>query len=304
MRILDAHQHFWDLSANYHPWLADRPVPFRYGDYAAIRRDYMPDDYRRDAAGFDIAGTVYVETEWDPSDPAGEVDWVTALAAREGLPTAVVARARLDDPGVGDLLARYGRAPLVRGVRHKPRAARSPDAVEPGAPGSMGDPAWRRGYAMLAANGLSFDLQTPWWHLPEAADLAEAFPDTPIVLNHAGLPADRSEEGLAAWRAAIEVLARAPNAFVKVSGIGVPGRPWTDDLQRRVVLGTVEVFGVERAMVGSNFPVDALVATFGEIMGGFDRILAGFPEVERRALFLGNAARFYRIDPAALENAP
>src|SRR5262249_34520844 len=148
--IIDAHQHFWNLSLRKHPWLQDEPPPpFRYGDTRPLRRDYLPADYRADMGRHRVVGTVYVETEWDPSDPVGETHWVQRLAAREGLPSAVVAEAWLDREDAADVLARQAACPLVRGIRHKPRAAPSPDAVVPGAPGSMGDPRWRGGFAHL-----------------------------------------------------------------------------------------------------------------------------------------------------------
>jgi predicted TIM-barrel fold metal-dependent hydrolase len=295
MRIVDPHQHFWDLEANYLPWLADRPVAFRYGDYDALKRNYLPDDYRADATGFEIVGTVFVETEWDPTDPLGEIAWVEALRERTGLPTVMVAQAGLDREDVEEVLAAEATVPFVRGIRHKPRAAPRPEAVEAGAPGSMGDPAWRRGYALLAPNGLSFDLQTPWWHLREALDLAEAFPDTTIILNHTGLPADRSDEGLRGWREAIQWFARAPNVAAKISGLGVRGEPWTADTNRPIVLDMIDAFGVERCMFASNFPVDSLVASFETIFGGFLAITGDFTDEERRALFHDNAIRTYRM---------
>jgi predicted TIM-barrel fold metal-dependent hydrolase len=295
MRIVDPHQHFWDLEANYLPWLADRPVAFRYGDYDALKRNYLPDDYRADATGFEIVGTVFVETEWDPTDPLGEIAWVEALRERTGLPTVMVAQAGLDREDVEEVLAAEATVPFVRGIRHKPRAAPRPEAVEAGAPGSMGDPAWRRGYALLAPNGLSFDLQTPWWHLREALDLAEAFPDTTIILNHTGLPADRSDEGLRGWREAIQWFARAPNVAAKISGLGVRGEPWTADANRSIVLDMIEAFGVERCMFASNFPVDSLVASFETIFGGFLAITGDLTDEERRALFHDNAIRTYRM---------
>lgn len=294
--IVDAHQHFWDLSLGKHPWLRDEPPPpFRYGDTLPLRRSYLPADYRADAARYRVVGTVYVETEWDPTDPVGETRWVQDLAAREGLPSAVVAQAWLDRDDIEDVLARQAACPLVRGIRHKPAAAPSPDAVVPGAPGSMGDPRWRAGFARLARHGLSFDLQTPWWHLHEAAALAHAFPDTQIVLNHTGLPADRSAEGLRGWRDAMATLAAEPNVAVKISGLGVPGRPWTGESNREVVLRTLDLFGVARAMFASNFPVDGLVATFDTIYAGFKAIVGGFSLAERRRLFHDNAVRFYRL---------
>lgn len=295
--IVDAHQHFWDVSLGKHPWLRDEPPPpFRYGDTRPLRRDYLPSDYRADARDHRVVATVYVETEWDPADPLGETRWVQALAAREGLPSVVVAQAHLDRDDVEDVLARQAACPLVRGIRHKPSAALSPDAVVPDAPGSMGDPRWRAGYARLAHHGLSFDLQTPWWHLREAAALARAFPDTLIILNHTGLPADRSPEGLRGWRDAMATLAAEPNVAVKISGVGVTGRPWTAESNREVVLRTIDLFGVDRAMFASNFPVDSLVATFDTIYAGFKAIVRDFPLADRRRLFHDNAVQLYRLD--------
>ncbi len=294
--IVDAHQHFWDLGRNYLPWLSDQPpIPFRYGDYRALRRNYLPADYLRDAAGHDVVKTVYVETEWDPRDPVGETRWVQEIIEQSGFPHGIVAGARLDDPGVEAVLAGHCEFPRVRGIRHKPKAAPSPDRVEKNAPGSMGDPAWRRGFALLEKYGLSFDLQTPWWHLEEAAALARDFPATPIILNHTGLPADRSPEGLAGWRRAMASLAACPNAAVKISGLGQPGRPWTVASNRGVVRDTIEIFGIERCMFASNFPVDGLCATFDAIFRGFKTIVRDLPEADQRRLFHDNAIRIYRL---------
>jgi predicted TIM-barrel fold metal-dependent hydrolase len=296
--IIDAHQHLWDLSLGKLPWLRDEPPPpFRYGDTRPLRRDYLPADYRADIRGHRVVGTVYVETEWDPADPIGETRWVETLAAQEGLPSAVVAQAWLDGDDVEEILARQAACPLVRGIRHKPQAAPSPDAVVERAAGSMGDPRWRAGYARLARHGLSFDLQTPWWHLGEAAALARAFPDTLIILNHTGLPADRSPEGLRGWRDAMATLAAEPNVAVKISGLGVPGQPWTAESNREVVLRAIDLFGVGRAMFASNFPVDGLVASFDTIYRGFKAIACDLSRADRRRLFHDNAVRLYRLPP-------
>ena len=146
--IVDAHQHFWDLTRNYHPWLCDEPPPrLRYGDYTPLRRNYLPADYRRDAAGFDIAGTVYVEAEWDPRDPIGETRWVHDLADRTGLPTVMVARAWLAREDAAEVLAQQAAFPLVRGIRQKPTTAATPAEFRRGSRGAMSDPEWRKGYA-------------------------------------------------------------------------------------------------------------------------------------------------------------
>jgi predicted TIM-barrel fold metal-dependent hydrolase len=295
MPIIDAHQHFWDLSLGRHPWLGgEHQVPFRYGDYSAIRRDYLPDDYARDSANFDVVKTVHMEAEWDPADPLAETAWLMDLNARTGRPNAIVGQAWFARDDIADVLAGHAACPLMRSIRQKPAAAPSREAFRPRIPGSMADPAFRAGYALLGGHGLHYDLQTPWWHLGEAADLARDFPETTVILNHTGLPADRSREGLDGWRAAMETFAAQPNAMVKISGICVPRRAWTADLNREVVLDTIAIFGADRAMFASNFPVDSLWASFDEIFGGFLEITAGLPEADRRKLFHDNAERVYR----------
>jgi len=292
--IVDAHQHFWDPRVNYHPWLCDEPmIPFRYGDYGAIRRPYLPADYFTDAAGEGVVKTVYVETEWDPRDPVGEMRYVAKLRSETGYPTVAVAQARLDRGDAAQTLEQQAAFPFVRGIRHKPRANGAPNDA---APGGMSDPGWRAGFAALGRLGLRFDLQTPWWHLHEAAQLARDFPDTQIVLNHAGLPADRSPEGLDGWQTAMATLADCPNAAVKISGLGVPGEPWTVAAIREIVLTTIELFGVERCMFASNFPVDRLCGSFAVIFGGFREIARGFAASEQRKLFGDNAARIYEME--------
>jgi predicted TIM-barrel fold metal-dependent hydrolase len=283
--IADAHQHFWDPRSNYHPWLCDQPpVPFRYGDYAALRKPYLPVDYFADTRGHEVMKTVYVETEWNPRDPLGETAWVDALRRGSGFPTVMVAQAWLDREDAASVLERQAAFDFVRGIRHKPR------------PGAMRDARWRAGYALLARHALRFDLQAPWSELADAAALCRAFPDTPLILNHTGLPADRSAQGMAGWKQALRLLAQCPNAAIKISGIGVPGARWTPESNREIVLSAIEIFGPARAMFASNFPVDKLCATFDEIYRGFREIASVFSESERKLLFYGNASRIYAME--------
>jgi len=283
--IADAHQHFWDPRENYHPWLCDEPpIAFRYGDYSALRRPYLPADYFADAGPQRVAKTVYVETEWDPRDPLGEMSWVDRLRRATGFPTVAVAQAWLDRDDAASVLERQAAFPFVRGIRHKPR------------PGAVRDARWRAGYSRLARLGLRFDLQAPWSELADAADLCHAYPDTQLILNHAGLPADRSAEGIAGWKRALRLLAACPNAAIKISGLGVPSRRWTAELNREVVLSAIEIFGPARAMFASNFPVDRLCASFDEIYCGFREITKDFSAMEQAALFHDNAIRIYAME--------
>lgn len=302
MKIIDAHHHFWDPAQNPHPWLTDEPmIPFRYGDYSPIRRRFMPEDYDAAAAGWEITASVTMEGEWDPSDPTGEAVWMAALAAETGRPAAHSAQAWLDRADLDAVLERYVDVPLVRSVRHKPRANPKPGGPE----GGMADAAFRRGFAKLSTAGLMFELQTPWWHLDEAVAMAAASPETPIILNHAGLPSDRAAEAITGWRAALSRFAALPQAVVKISGLGLKGQPWRLEDNRDVIRMAIDAFGPSRAMVASNFPVDGLCGSFDTLLNGYLAATADYTEAERHDLFFGAAARVYdlRIDPNAADGA-
>lgn len=294
LTIVDAHQHFWDPQTHYYPWLCDEPpVPFRYGDYRPIRRRYLPPDYRADAAPYLVEKSVYVEAEWNPADPVGEMRFIDSLRRDHGLPSVAVAQAWLDAADAAAVLEQQAAFSFVRSVRHKPRANRSPADA---APGGMTDSRWRAGYAQLARHGLRFDLQTPWWHLHEAVRLAIDHPQMQIILNHTGLPADRSAEGIAGWTRAMTALAACPNVAVKISGLGQPGQAWTATANRAIVRGVIDLFGPARCMFASNFPVDSLCASFATIFDGFRSIVRDLSQDEQRGLFRDNAIRIYAIE--------
>ena len=296
MEIVDAHHHLWDLGRLHYPWLVEEPmIPFRYGDYSKIRHNYLPADFRRDSARQNVVATVHMEAEVKRDDPVAETKWIHEIADKHGFPNAVIGHAIFERDDIGHILRGHAAFPLMRAIRHKPRAAPSRDAIVKDAPGSMSDPKWRSGYARLAEFGMHYELQTPYWHLYEAAELARDFPHITIVLNHAGLPVDRSEAGLTAWREAMAAFAAEPNTRVKISGIGLSGGGWTVEANRPVVLTTIALFGAGRCMFASNFPVDSVCAGYDTIFDGFKAIVADLPDADQRRLFRGNALREYRI---------
>ena len=297
LQIIDAHHHLWDLEHNYYPWLSDQPKRSEIlGNYLDIRRTYLPEHYYRDAVGFRVVKTVHIEAEHDRNEQVKETAWLHEMNARHGLPNAIVGHVWFTDPECDEKLARHSAFPLFRGIRSKPVTSERPGESLRGKPGTMDDPKWRTGYALLKKHKLSFDLRVPYWHLDEAADIARDFPDTPIALNHTGYPWDRSPEGLTAWRKSMEVLARYPNVHVKVSELGLPDRPWTVEGNRRVVLDAVSIFGIERCMFGSNYPVARLFASYETILRGIFEILSHHSHADLHAFFYSNAERFYRIE--------
>ncbi len=297
VKVVDAHHHLWDLDALHYPFLTDAVADdFFLGEYGAIRRNYLARDFRRDSADQNVVKTVHVEAECNRDRQVDETRWLTGVHAAHGFPNAIVGHAWFDRENTEEILAAHAEFPLVRGIRSKPRTAPSPAEMTPGGPGTMQDERWLAGFALLEKYRLSWDLRVPYWHLAEAAEVARAFPGTQIVLNHTGFPWDRSPAGLAAWREGMAALAARPNVHVKISCLCLREGPWTVAGNRPVVLETIELFGVDRCMFASNFPVDRLRASYDTIYTAFKAIVADFPAADRAKLFAENAMRFYRID--------
>ncbi len=295
--FIDCHHHIWEPAHGRHPWLRpDSREPFRYGDTTPLKRTYLPADYDGDAAGFNVVAHVTMEGEWDPEDQVAETAWLADTLSGHRAYVGHVARAWLARPDIEVVLAGHGAWPFVKGIRQKPVTAARPDLVMPGTPGSLSDPAFRRGYAKLQRFGLHYELQAPWWHVDELIDLIMEFPETPIVINHMFTPVDRSEAGLAGWRRALERAASAPQTTLKVSGMGIAGRRWRLDDHRDVIRFAIDTFGPDRCMIASNFPVDGLCGDYPTIIDGYLAATADLDPDARNALFHDTAIRVYRLD--------
>lgn len=144
-------------------------------------------------------------------------------------------------------------------------------------------------------HGMSWDLRVPYWHLAEAADVAAQFPSLPIVVNHLGLPWDRSDEGLAAWRQGMEALAGHDNVHVKLSELGLRDAAWNTDENARLIREAVDIFGWQRCMFASNLPVSGLSVDMATLIETVSQGIAHLTDEARRAIWHDNALRFYRI---------
>lgn len=298
--IVDAHHHLWWLDgAIRYPWLQDSydPAHFILGDYDALRRDFDVQAFRRAMSPRSpVVASVHVEAECARSDALAETRWLHQAAAADRLPSAVVAWVDLLADDACERIAEQTAYSLVRGVRFKPRTSRTPNETVDGA-GSLSDPRWPRALDRLASFGLSWDLRLPFWHLEEAASLLSQTPAVNVVLEHAGLPWDRSPAGLACWRRGMEALAANARVTVKLSEFGLRDAVWNERENRRIIADAIAIFGAESCMFASNFPVAGLRVTYGALV---DTMSAAMAEIDlsdaaRRAIWHDNAVRIYRI---------
>lgn len=321
--IIDPHHHLWDAR----PRLAHLPDHV-FMEALKRRPLYLADELIGDMrAGHNVRATVYLECGGfyrtdgpDAFKPVGETEYVAAVAekAANGACAAIIGHVDLRiGAAARDVLEAHVAAGggRFRGIRHggswdADPAILGPLNVRP--EGLYRDKAFREGFAQLAPMGLSFDAWLLEPQLGDLIDLARAFPDTTIVLDHVGTPlgmgAYRLKDRFDIWRESIRTLASCKNVNVKLGGLAMvfPNFPSTlqeppassqqlADEWRPYVETCVEAFGANRCMFESNFPVDGVTCDYATLWNAFKRIAKDASASEKAALFHDAAARVYRI---------
>jgi predicted TIM-barrel fold metal-dependent hydrolase len=286
--IVDSHCHLWDLGMDRHPWLRPTGGAIQaLGDLAPIRRNYLVDDYRRDAANQTVVASVHIEAAWDrAAEPLAEIRWLETLDKSSGVAIRYIAFAGLAALDAGTVLDRLSEVRRCVGVRqmlswHPTEPARS-FAPRP----SIADEAdFRRGVALLARHDQLLELMVYPYQAEEVARLARDFPNQRFIINHCGSPIDRDRDGMALWREGLKLLGSAPNVNIKISALTAYDPSPTAESLRAVALHCIDSFGVDRAMFGSDFPVGRLWTSFDAIFDGFKTIVRDFSQDEQSALF-------------------
>jgi L-fuconolactonase len=311
--IIDAHHHIWEEPGN----------PYLLEDFASD----LASGHAIQASVFVQAHYGYRETGPEALRPVGETEKVMALivdAEARGITTAVCAAI----VGHADLMLGDGVAAVLdahisvagdrfKGVRHSvSRDSHFPGGIvlRASPAGMLGNPAYRAGLATVARYGLSYDAMLYHRQIPELTAMARAMPTLPIILDHYGCMigvgpyAGREADTFREWRASMTELAACPNVSVKLGGMGmiICGADWNDrpappsstELAAAwtpLVESCIDLFGVDRCMFESNFPVDKGMYSYAVLWNAFKRIAYGASVSEKAALFRGTAARVYRI---------
>ncbi|AUC95110.1 amidohydrolase [Bradyrhizobium sp. SK17] len=295
--IVDGHHHIWrqaDLA-----WLSGPMQPRIFGPYEPIRRDYPIEEYLADLEGTGVTRSVYVQTNWPNGQFEDEAAWVQQTADAHGRPHALVAYADFSVDDVRPQLDRLKRYPLVRGVRMQLHWHENPLYRFAARPDLCADPVIRRNVGHLVDYGWSFDLQVFASQMADAAGLAEACPDVTFVLQHAGMLEDLSPQGRAAWRAGMARLAQCPNVVSKLSGLGTFIHRNDPAHIAGIVTDTVAIFGADRCLFGSNFPIEKLWTSYRNLIDAFKAAVGPLSPAQRDAIFSTTAERVYRLGPSA-----
>jgi predicted TIM-barrel fold metal-dependent hydrolase len=293
--IVDAHHHVWRQADM--PWLSGPMVPRIFGPYEPIRRDYLIEEYQRDAAAAGITASVYVQPNWPMDRVVDEARWIAELHSRTGWPMAMVGCADLFAPDAVEVMrAQQAVCPLVVGTRLQLHWHERPEFRFASAPDRMKDPTFRDNIGALRDLGWLFELQVFAPQMHDAAALVAEHPDVTFVLVHAGMLTDHTDPAvLAEWRAGMRELAAHPNVVVKLTGQGTFVHRVDEELIDMVTATCLALFGSERCLWGSNFPVEKIWTDMPALVGAWRRVLGKYPVEVQRDVFAATARRVYSL---------
>jgi L-fuconolactonase len=291
-KAIDSHFHIWRQKDQ--PWLVGPMVPRIFGPYEPIRRDYPIEEFLADQKGSGVVKAVYVQTNWAKEDFEKEVAFLTDTAKASGWPHAIVGYADMTVDDVRPQIDRLKKYPLLRGVRmqlhwHETpafRFAKSADQVI--------DPVVKRNVARLKDYGLSFDLQLFPAQMRDGLELVGENPGTDFILTHTGMLTDLAEPVVEEWKAGLRTLAKAPNLYAKLSGLGTFVHRNDPELIDFIVKETIGILGSERLMFGSNFPIEKLRTDHASLVAAHRKAVARHGAEAEADIFWNTAARVYR----------
>ena len=296
LRIFDAHVHLFDCEANTYAFLdhEDRSFKSIAGDYSALPRSYLADDYLSHSAWCQMEGMVWYEFLSD--DPVREAQWAQHLGDGSRLRQSMVVLVDFLDPALDERLEAYAALPNVVAVREHlgwdpgnalRRFAKRPDLLT--------DPAWRKGLGALRRHGFKCGIELFAPQLSDLPGVTRLYPDIGFTLAVLGWPLDLSPTGYRQWRHDLAVLSRCANVRIEIAAIEcVFGMDWRREKVAPWILSAIEMFGPARCMFGSHMPIAGLSVGFERLYDAYQEIVARFSAVERDDMFRGAAAAWFK----------
>ena len=290
--IIDTHVHFWNMRdpdpGMAWVWIApdaDHPV---LGNIDAIKMlAYDINGVWAEARFADVQAFVHVQAAIGSTDPVLETKWLTRMREQTDIPFTIIAEADLGSDKAISYLDGHGESAYFVGIRDF--------NAEPMLASGELNPVYERSLAVLAERGLVYDLDCEWPNMSAARDLALRHPNLQIVLEHIGFPRSRDDEYFDNWAAGMRTLAEADNITCKISGLAMTDPLFTAESLRRWIDTPLEVFGPDRCVLGSNWPVDRLFSSYDVIMDIYRDRLSSYSESDQVKVLSGNAARLYRL---------
>jgi len=281
-KFTDSHVHFYDMehpTLYYGHWQPDEDLPLR----ELGNRNYLATDFIGDAQSFGMAKAVHVQAAIGSKDPVEETKWLQNTYNKIGIPNAIVGHVDLRSSNAKEVIEDHLKYKNFKGIRDF----------------SYGDyltsSAFRRGFKLLEEYELIACIATEWPEISKLRNLAYTHPNIRIILDHAGKPIERNHEYFSNWKNGLKSISKEDNVTCKISGLGMGDHDWTTESIKPYVETCIEVFGIDRVIFGSNWPVDSLWSNYEKVINSYREITNQLTLSEREQFFFKNVDYIYDI---------
>lgn len=295
-KIIDAHHHLWDPTSNKYEWLISKGNEI-------FNNIYLLDSYLQDIGFLNIYKSVHVQADINESEKLYETQLMQNVSEdqkklnKNNLPNAIIGFVNFLEPNVEKDLEKHTFYSNFRGIRQILNYDKNDSAVSHAKIDYLKENIWLKNFSLLKKYNLSFDLSILLNQTDDAVKLISREQNILFIINHTLSPINISNENINDWLNNIKLLSSFDNVAIKLSGFGEFNSNWTESSIRPLILNSIDTFGVNRCMFGSNFPADKYLssASYFDYWNAYFNIVNDFNENEKDNLFYKNAEKFYKI---------
>jgi len=291
-KIIDTHHHLWDPTTSKYDWLT---AP----GHEVFNHVYLIEDYTGDFEELNIVKSVHVQAEINLSDTIYETEWLQRCSDinENKLPNAIVGFADFLDPEVEKILEMHMNFSNFRGIRQILNYNKNNKEISHAKIDYLKEDKWIKNFSLLQKHDLSFDLSILYTQTEEAINLIKKYQNTLFIINHSLSPMDIDSNNIKDWLDKITLLSSFDNVVIKLSGFGEFNSNWTESSIKSLILNSIDKFGTERCMFGSNYPVDKYLSAskYVDYWTAYFNIVNDFSQDEIDRLFYLNAEQYYKI---------
>ncbi|MQF97065.1 MAG: hypothetical protein FI682_02310 [SAR202 cluster bacterium] len=281
-KFIDSHVHLYDMkhpTLHYGHWQPDEDLPLR----ELGNRNYLANDFINEAKPLGMKKMIHVQAAIGSKDPVEETKWLEEIYSNYEIPNAIVGHVDLRADNAREVIEKHLIYPHFKGIRDFSYG------------NYLINDDFRSGFKLHEEYGLISSIAARWDEMDNLADLAKSFPNITIVLDHAGNPDFRTKEYFNNWLEGMNKISNIENIICKISGLGMGDHNWTIDSIKPYVYSCLELFGFERSIFATNWPVDSLYSSYKKVIESYIKLTENFSKSESELFFYKNSERIYNI---------
>ena len=290
-KIIDTHHHLWEPASQKYDWLIKT-------NHSQLNKKYLIEDLVKDFNSLKIDKSVHVQAEINTDEMIYETKWLQEISDNnQGFPNAIIGFVDFMDSEVEKKLQQHLNFSNFRGIRQILKFDKNNTKASHAKIDYLNQDVWVKNFSLLQKYNLSFDLLILVSQTENALKLIKKYPNVLFIINHSLSPLKFDNESLEDWRKKIKLLSDHENIIIKLSGFGEFNPSWNRETIKPLILHSIDKFGIDRCMFGTNFPVDKFLSTsmYTDYWNSYYNIVKDFSSNEKNKLFYINAEKYYKI---------